>query len=45
MVENAKGALKKEVNPLTLTPLEYAELSRKDKVLYENIEKSKVRLL
>lgn len=45
MVENAKGALKKEVKPLTLTPLEYAELSRKDKVLYENIEKSKVRLL
>lgn len=45
IVENVKSALKKEVKPLVLTPLEYAELSRKDKVFYENIEKNKVRLL
>jgi predicted nucleotidyltransferase len=45
IVEKAKSALERETKPLVLTPLEYAELSRKDKTLYENIEKSKVRLL
>lgn len=45
IVESSKKVLKKEVKPLVLTPLEYAELSRRDKVLYENIEKNKIRLL
>lgn len=45
IVEDARHAMRREIRPLVLTPLEYAELSRRDKVLYENIEKSKVRLL
>jgi predicted nucleotidyltransferase len=45
ITENVKNVLRKEVRPLVLTPLEYAELSRKDKILYENIEKNKIRLL
>jgi len=45
VVESAGKILKREVKSLVLTPLEYAELSRKDKVLYENIEKNKIRLL
>jgi len=45
IVERARGAMKRDVRPLVLTPLDYANLSRKDKVFYENIEKNKVRLL
>jgi len=45
IVEDTRHAMGREIRPLVLTPLEYAQLSRRDKVLYENIEKSKVRLL
>jgi len=45
IVEDARHAMRREIRPLVLTPLEYAKLSRRDKVLHENIEKSKVRLL
>lgn len=45
IIEKAKDSMKREVKPLVLTPLEYAELSRKNRLLYENIEKNKVRLL
>ncbi|MEM2896821.1 MAG: nucleotidyltransferase domain-containing protein [Candidatus Bathyarchaeia archaeon] len=45
MIEKARNTLKREVKPLVLTPLEYAELSRKDRILFENIERGKVRLL
>jgi len=44
IVEDAKETMKREIKPLVLTPLEYTELSRKDKILYENIEKSKIKL-
>lgn len=45
LVEKIQIKLKRDVKPLVLTPLEYSILARKDKALYENIERSKIRLV
>jgi predicted nucleotidyltransferase len=35
----------REVNPVRFNPMEYAELSRKDKAFYEHLERDKIRLI
>ncbi len=43
--EIAKKIMKREVKPIILTPLEYSNLIRKDRIFYDNVEKSKIRLI
>jgi predicted nucleotidyltransferase len=37
--------LKREVNPVIFTPIEYASLYNKDKAFYDSIENDKIRVL
>lgn len=39
------GALKREVNPVIFTPIEYSNLYNKEKAFYESIEKDKIRVV
>lgn len=43
--ERLSNKMKKEVNPIIFTPIEYANLFNKEKAFYESIEKDKIRVL
>lgn len=45
LVEKMERKLRRAIKPLVLTPLEYSMLARKDRTLYDNIERSKIRLV
>lgn len=45
LTNKIKDTLHREVNPVRYDPMEYAELSRKDKAFYENLERDRIRLI
>lgn len=45
LVEDMRKTMGREVKPVIFNPLEYSSLARKDRIFYENIEGSKIRLL
>lgn len=45
IIERFTGALKREVNPVIFTPIEYSNLYNKEKTFYESIEKDKIRVV
>ncbi len=44
-IDDCSGVLRRKMSPIVMSPLDYSRLARKDKNFYENIEKSKIRLV
>jgi predicted nucleotidyltransferase len=44
-IEDARRIMKRDVKPMFLSHLDYSSMARKDRIFYENVEKTRIRIV